>query len=101
MSNTFKNNSRFSLLCEDDEPNNTTNNNKKQQKNTKENKRFNITDSESNKVNNFKVAPQEKHIIYDNRDRYDTRDRYQRNNGRNSFNYDPAKEKIKAEKIKE
>ena len=48
MSNTFKNNSRFSVLCEDVEPNNTNNNNKKQQKNTKENKRFNITDSESN-----------------------------------------------------
>ena len=101
MSNTFKNNSRFSVLCEDVEPNNTNNNNKKQQKNTKENKRFNITDSESNKVNNFKVAPQERHIIYDNRDRYDTRDRYERNNGRNSFNYDPEKEKIKAGKIKE
>ena len=101
MSNTFKNKSRFSVLCEDGEPNNTTNNNKKQQKNTKEAKRFNITDSESNKVNNFKVAPQERDIIYDSRDRYDTRDRYQRNNGRNKFNYDTEKEKIKAEKIKE
>ena len=100
MKNTFKNNSRFSVLCEDTELDNNTN--KKQQKPTKENSRFNIKDNDQPKVNNFKIAPpQENPIIHDNRDRYDTRDRYQRDNGRNKFNYDPEKERKKAEKIKE
>jgi hypothetical protein len=93
----FKNKSRFSVLCEDAQlNNNVNNNNKKQQKNTKENSRFNITDSEPTKVNNFKESsPQERQIIHDNRDRYEI------NNRTNRFNYDPEKERKKAEKVKE
>jgi len=109
MKNTFKNNSRFSVLCEDTEVNNNANNNnKKQQKPTKEVSRFNITDDEPTKVNNFKAPPpQERQSIHDNKDRYDTRDRYENrniyeiNNRTNQFNYDPEKERKKAEKVKE
>jgi hypothetical protein len=104
MSNIFKKNSRFSVLCEDIElnHNNNNNNNNKNQKTTKENNRFNINDTEPTaKINNFKAPPpQESRDIHENRNRYDDRVRYDRNRT-NKFNYDPEKERLKAEKMKE
>lgn len=97
MSNMFKNQSRFSILNENNESinnNNTNNNNKQKPQKPPENSRFNIKDDDTNKQNhNFKDNERE-HV----RERYNNRERY---GNVNSFNYDPEKERKKAEKIKQ